>query len=194
MSDILDEIKQSFNEKKTNKILGRATIAIFAVGIVFISYLGISSWYESRKAEQIQKDGALLIQTVNSINYAKIKDNKNPEERENLKEKNKLNIEKLEKLAEQGSSAYSTLANFYLASLALIDGNHNKAIYYYQRAGKDSDSDTVNEYSKLVEINAKLQFNIGSSEGVLKKIDDTIYMIEHYRQNRQHPAEYREGK
>lgn len=172
MSDIFDEIKQSFDDKRNNKILGRVTVGLFALGIILISYLGMASWYDSRKHEEIQKDGVELIQSVNSINYAKLKDKNNPDEKNALQDRNKKNIEKLEKLAEKGTSAYSVLANFYLASLALIDGNHNKAIYYYQRAAKNSDSDTIKEYSRLVELNAKLQFNSGSPETVNEKLDE----------------------
>jgi predicted negative regulator of RcsB-dependent stress response len=171
MTDILDEINESTKEHKTNKILGRATAGLFALGIITIIYLGISSWYNSRKDEKIQEEGALLTQIVNKINNIKIQD-KNPDEQKKIEEMNNLQTTKLEKLAERNSSAYSALANFYLASLSLLSGNHTKAIYYYQRVEKDSDSKTLKEYSKLVEINAKLQFNEKLYETPLKKLDE----------------------
>ena len=55
MTDILDEINESTKDLKTNKILGRATASLFALGIITIIYLGISSWYDSRKDEKIQE-------------------------------------------------------------------------------------------------------------------------------------------
>lgn len=171
MTDILDEINESTKEHKTNKILGRATISLFTLGIITICYLGISSWYDSRKDEKIQEDGALLTQIVNKINNAKLKD-KNPDEQKKIEEMNNLQTAKLEKLAERNSSAYSALANFYLSSLSLLGGNHTKAIYYYQRVEKDSNSETLKEYSKLVEINAKLQFNDKLYETPLKQLDE----------------------
>jgi predicted negative regulator of RcsB-dependent stress response len=171
MTDILDEINESTKELKTNKILGRATAGLFALGIITIIYLGISSWYDSRKDEKIQEEGALLTQIVNKINNTKIQD-KNPDEQKKIEEMNNLQTAKLEKLAERNSSAYSALANFYLASLSLLSGNHTKAIYYYQRVEKDSDSQTLREYSKLVEINAKLQFNDKLYEKPLKQLDE----------------------
>lgn len=171
MSDILDEINESTKENKTNKILGNATITLFTLGIIIICYLGISSWYDSRKDEKIQEDGTLLTQIVNKINNSKLKD-KNPDEQKKIEELNNLQTAKLEKLAERNSSAYSALANFYLSSISLLSANHTKAIYYYQRVEKDSNSETLKEYSKLVEINAKLQFNDKLYETPLKQLNE----------------------
>ena len=148
--DILDEIKESINEKKTNQILIRSTISIFILGILIITYLGISSWYESKNNERIQAEGALLTQIANNINVSKV-NNKTPDEKKLVEEKNKTQIQKLEKLAEQNSSAYSALANIYLASISLMDSNHSKALYYYQRISKDASfSQTLQEYAKLI--------------------------------------------
>lgn len=159
MSDILNEIKESINEKKKNAILSNAVIGIFIFGTIFVIYLGISSWYTNKQRERVEEDGAVLTQTVNSINYTKFKGQTSDEKKE-FENKNKAKIEKLEKLGEAASSAYSALADIYLASISLMDGNHTKAIYYYQRIGKNSSYDKLlREYSTLVEINTKLQFN-----------------------------------
>jgi hypothetical protein len=172
MSDILDEIKESINEKKTNQVLIRSTISIFILGILIITYLGISSWYESKKNEKIQAEGALLTQIANNINVSKV-NNKTPDEKKLIEEKNKSQIQKLEKLAEQNSSAYSALANIYLASISLMDSNHSKALYYYQRISKDASfSQTLQEYAKLIEINTKLQYSPSIYETPLKQLDE----------------------
>ncbi len=172
MSDILDEIKASINDQKTNKALFKSTISVFCIGVLIIIYLGISSWYESNTDEKIESDGVLLTQIANNINYAKIS-NKNPDERKFIENKNKAQIQKLEKLAEQNGSAYAALANIYLASISLIDGNHSKAVYYYQRIAKETAfAQILQEHAKLIEINTKLQYNPGVYETPLRQLDE----------------------
>ncbi len=172
MSDILDEIRESLKEKRTHRIMGGITISLFVFGIILITYLGIYSWYESKEEEIIQSDGAILTQAANNINYSKLK-NQTPDNKKAFDEKNKMQIEKLEKLASNHSSAYSALANIYLASVSLMEGNHSKAIYYYQRiANGTSYHTTLREYANLVEINAKLQYNNGIYESVIKQTDE----------------------
>jgi hypothetical protein len=175
MSDILDEVKESISESRKYAILGRSIIGIFVFGVIFVIYLGISSWYENKRNEKIQEDGAILTQVVNSINYTKLK-NKTSETEKEFQEKNQAKIAKLEKLGEASSSAYSALADVYLASVALIEGNPSKAIYYYQRIAKNTSyNETLREYVGLVEINAKLQFN--------KEVyDSSISQIHYYFQ------------
>ena len=172
MSDILDEIKESLKEKQKNKIIGWLTISLFVCGIIFITYLGLYSWNESKNNEIIQSDGVLLTQAANNINYSKLK-TQTPDEKKGLDMRNKIQIEKLEKLAINHSSAYSALANIYLASIALMEGNHSKAIYYYQRIAKeDSYHETLREYANLVEINAKLQYTNGIYDSIIKQLDE----------------------
>lgn len=165
MSDIFNEIQESISEAKKGQILSRFVIGIFITGVLIVIYLGIDSWYENRKRENIQRDGAILTQSVNSINFSK-------KDKESV-DKQRVHIEKLEKLAEGNNSSYSALANIYLASTALMDNNPSKALYYYQRIAKDSSYDSVlREYSELVEINAKLQFNKGVQNTAMKQIYD----------------------
>jgi hypothetical protein len=172
MSDILDEIKESIKDQKTNKVLFKSTISVFCIGILVIVYLGISSWYESNIDEKIESDGVLLTQIANNINYSKMS-NQTPDEKKLIESKNKAQVEKLEKLGAQNSSAYAALANIYLASLSLIDGNNSKAVYYYQRIAKETAfAQTLQEHAKLIEINTKLQYNPNVYETPLKQLDE----------------------
>ena len=170
MTDILQETQDAERETKINSILSRTAIGVFLVGCTLVLYLGINSWNNNRENEKIQEDGVILTQAVNRINYNKPKNN-TEDERQKIEDINKTQLEKLEKLAEAHSSGYSALANIYLASLALMDGNSSKALYYYQRITKESQfSDTLREYASLVEINTNLQFNKGIYERSIHQI------------------------
>lgn len=159
MTDILKEVQESEKESRLNKILSRSALSVFTFGVVIITYLGINSWYENKRNETIEEDGSKLTNLVTKINYSKPKSNTDSEQKK-LEEVNQVEVKKLETLAEASSSAYSALANIYLASISLMDGNSSKSVYYYQRISKDdSYSDTLREYAQLVEINTKLQFN-----------------------------------
>lgn len=172
MTDILQETQDAEKENKINTILSRTAIGVFIVGSILVSYLGINSWNKNREIERIQEDGVILTQTVNRINYNKPK-NKTEIEQEKIADINKIQLEKLEKLAEAHSSGYSALANIYLASLALIDSNPSKALYYYQRIAKESQfSETLREYATLVEINTNLGFNKGIYDRPTKQIEE----------------------
>ncbi len=170
MADILREIEDSEKESKLNRILSRSALGIFILGVVIVLYLGISSWYANKQNESIEEDGSKLTNTVNKINSSKAKDNTDNEHRK-LEEINQAEVKKLETLAEAGTSAYSALANIYLASIALIDGNPSKGVYYYQRISRDNSySDTLREYAEIVEINTKLQFNKEVYDTPMKQI------------------------
>jgi hypothetical protein len=159
MSELLTEVQESEKETKMQRILSNAAVFVFSVGVMLVVYLSMYSWYGNRQKELIEEDGAILTQTVNKINYNK-NQNKTEADNQKLDEINKKNIEKLEKLAGANSSAYSGLANVYLASVALMEGNPSKAIYYYKRVSNDTNySEILREYMKLVSINATLQFN-----------------------------------
>ena len=172
MTDILKETRESEREIKINMILSRTAIGVFIIGCLLVSYLGINSWNHNRENETMESDGVVLIQAINKINYNKPNDSSD-NEKNKISDINKVQLEKLEKLAEGHSSGYSVLANIYLASLALIDSNPSKALYYYQRIAKENKfSETLREYAKLVEINANLQFNKGIYETPMKQIKE----------------------
>ena len=54
-----------------------------------------------------------------------------------------------------------------------MDSNHSKALYYYQRISKEAPfSQTLQEYTKLIEINTKLQYSPSIYETPLKQLDE----------------------
>jgi hypothetical protein len=172
MTDILQETQDSEKENKINILLSRAAMTVFLVGCIVVSYLGFDSWKINKNNEKIQEDGVILTQTINRINYNKPKDH-TESEKKRIADINQLQLEKLEQLAEAQSSGYSALANIYLASLALIDGNSSKALYYYQRIAKSNQfTQVLREYASLVEINTNLQFNKGIYDRPMEQIKE----------------------
>lgn len=185
MSDILKEIKELDKEAQLNNVLGKSALGIFVFGAFIVICLGLFSWYENRKNEKIQEDGAILTQLVHKINYSKAA-SKDDKDIKKLEEEKKPYINKLEKLAEAQSSAYSALANIYLASLALLEGNASKGVYYYQRIARDSFyPEHLREYATLVEINTKLQFNNEVHETPMKQIHE--YFAPYIQENKIKP-------
>jgi glycosyltransferase involved in cell wall biosynthesis len=139
--------------------------------IIFVDNNSTDKTYEIMKEYHKKYKNVIKLYQYN-INVSKV-NNKTPDEKKLVEEKNKTQIQKLEKLAEQNSSAYSALANIYLASISLMDSNHSKALYYYQRISKDASfSQTLQEYAKLIEINTKLQYSPSIYETPLKQLDE----------------------
>ncbi len=172
MTELLTEVQESEKESKMQSILGKAAIIIFGLGVMLVVYLSMYSWYENRQKELIAEDGATLTQTVNKINYNK-SISQGEEDKEKLSEYKKKHLDKLEKLAAANRSSYAALGNIYLASLALIDGNPSKAIYYYKRVSNSSNySEILREYMNLVSINATLQFNKEVYDTPIKDVND----------------------
>ena len=178
MTDILQETQYAERENKINTILSRTAIGVFLIGCALVSYLGINSWSNNRDNEKIQEDGVILTRAVNRINYNHSKDN-TEDEKQKKSDINKIQLEKLEELAEAHSSGYSALANIYLASIALIDGNPSKSLYYYQRIAKESQfAETLREYATLVEINTNLQFNKGLYDRPMQQVKEYFNLDE----------------
>ncbi len=182
MSDILDEIKEQSNEQRFNRIVGSFTIVLLICGIVLIVYLGVMSWYQARSRDRIQQDGITLIRTVHSINYSKLrqKEVSNNNSKQDNGQNESKKIEKLEKLAAQDGSIYTALANFYLASVSLMQSNSSKAIYYYERVAKNTSyPNIIRQYANLVALNAKLQYDRIPYESAIKQCDASLSKYMH---------------
>jgi predicted negative regulator of RcsB-dependent stress response len=155
MSDLLEEVKETLRDQKVNKILKITSLGIFITGIILVIFLGFNSWYNNKIREENEADGVLLTKLVARINKKG--------QKEEL-------MTQLEGLAKK-TSAYGALANFYLASLSLLDNQENKALYYYQRLSEGSYDKFFKDYATLVLLNAKLQFNPDLSEEVQKELE-----------------------
>ena len=56
MSDILNEIKESINEKKKNAILSNAVIGIFIFGTIFVIYLEYHPGIPTSSVKGLEED------------------------------------------------------------------------------------------------------------------------------------------
>ena len=169
MTDLLSEIKEAAREAKTNQGLKFAIFGLFISGIILVIFLGFNSWYNNTIREEEEADGLLLTQLVNKINRGE-------------KDKREKLIVKLEDLSKK-KHAYGALANFYLASLSLVEQRSNKALYYYQRVAEGPYDKFFKDYAYLVLVNAKLQFAPELAEEVKQELENRLPQQKSFRES-----------